>query len=403
MSFVLTTNEITVPPIEHLRSLGGIKWTRFGPDVLPAWVADMDVRPPACVTERIADIVDRGDFGYNLAAAELLPETFARWQHEKHGWSPDPGRVRKFCDVLHAIDVTLWLHTKPGDGIVLLTPIYPPFLKALDGAGRRLVDVPLDPDGWRLDPERLRAAIDDRTTAILTCNPHNPTGRVFDTAELAAIAEVAVEHDLLVISDEVWADLIHPVGGAMNGASDGDGANPQPIHRPLATIGEEIAARTVTVSSASKAFNLAGLRCAVAHLGHAEVAAGIEALPGHLLGAVSTPGAEAAIAAWTSGDGWLRSLREHLVARRDQLAARLAADLPEVGFQVPEATYLAWLDLRAFELGDDPSERLRDEAGLAVSPGSDFGVHGRGFARLNFATSAPILDEIVDRLATARP
>lgn len=380
-----TSNEITIPPIEHLRSLSGIKWTRFGPDVLPAWVADMDIQPPDCVTSKIASIVECGDFGYNLQAVEQLPETFAAWQKDNHGWSLDPGGMRRFCDVLHAIDVVLWLHTEPGDGIVLLTPIYPPFLKAIDGGGHRLIDVPLDPDGWRLDPDRLRAAIDDRTRVILTCNPHNPTGRVFDDAELEAIAEIAVEHDLLVISDEVWADIVYP------GAT----------HRPLATIGDEIAARTVTVSSASKAFNLAGLRCAVAHMGHPGVAAALDAVPAHLFGAVSTPGAEAAIAAWTSGAGWLDSLREHLLARRDQLARRLAADLPEVGFQLPEATYLGWLDFRPFDLGDDPSERLRNEAGVAVSPGSDFGVHGYGFGRLNYATSAVILDEIIDRLVAA--
>ncbi len=380
-----TTNQITIPSIEHLRSLSGIKWSRFGPDVVPAWVADMDIRPPACVTEAIAAIVDRADFGYNLQAAEQLPEAFARWQEENHGWSVDPGLVRRFCDILHGLDTLLWHCTEPGDGVVLLTPIYPPFLKALDNAGRRLVDVPLDPEGWRLDPERLRAAVDDRTRVILMCSPHNPTGRVFGKAELEAIAEVAIERDLLVISDEVWADLVHP------GAT----------HVPMATLGDEIASRTVTLSAASKAFNLAGLRCAVAHVGHPGVAKTLDSLPAHLLGAVSTTGAAAAIAAWTSGGDWLQAVREHLLARRDQLAARLSADLPGVGFQVPEATYLAWLDLRSFGLGDDPTERLRDEAGVALSPGSDFGVHGNGFVRLNYATSAPIVDELVDRLASA--
>lgn len=380
-----TSNQITVPPIEHLRSLSGIKWSRFGPDVVPAWVADMDIRPPNCVADTIADLVERRDFGYNLQAVEQLPDAFVRWQHEHHGWSPDPGLVRRFCDILHGLDTILWYCTEPGDGVVLLTPIYPPFLRALESAGRRLVDVPLDPDRWRLDPERLRAAVDDRTRVILLCNPHNPTGRVFDCDELRAIAEIAIERDLLVISDEVWADLVFP------GAT----------HVPLATVGDEIAAQTVTLSSASKAFNLAGLRCAVAHVGHAGVAETLDALPAHLLGAVSTPGAEAAIAAWKSGSGWLQSVRGHLLDRRDQLTARLSAGLPGVGFVVPEATYLAWLDLRPFGLGDDPSERLRDEAGVALSAGADFGIHGCGFARLNFATSAAIVDELVDRLAAA--
>lgn len=376
---------IEVPAIDQLRRSTGIKWNRFEPDVLPAWVADMDIRPPTCVTAAVSSLAERGDFGYSRRAVELLPETFARWQLEHHRWAPDPGQVRVFCDVLHAIDVALWLHTEPGDGVVLLTPIYPPFLAALDGAGRRLVDVPLDPAGWRLDPDRLSAAIDGRTRAILICNPHNPTGRVFTESELTAIAELAISRDLLILSDEVWADLIH------------DGAR----HQPMAALGPEVAARTVTISSASKAFNMAGLRCAVAHIGHRTTMARLDALPSRLLGAVGTPGAEAAIAAWTAGHEWLTALRTHLVERRDQLTRRLARDLPAVGLQPPEATYLAWLDFRRLGLGEDPSERLVSLARVALSPGPDFGPRGRGFARLNFATSEVILDEIVDRIAAA--
>jgi cystathionine beta-lyase len=371
--------------VEHLRSLSGIKWNRYGPDVLPAWVADMDLAAPPVVTEAIQRLVDRSDFGYNRWALRQLPETFTTWQREAHGWVIDPADVRVFCDVLHAVDVALWLLTDPGDGVVLLTPIYPPFLAALAGAGRRVVDVPLAPAGWRVDPERLAAAIDPGTRVILLCHPHNPTGRVFDDADLAAVAQVAEERNLVIVSDEVWADLVHP------GAT----------HRPLASLGPEVAARTVTVTSASKAFNLAGLRCAVAHVGHAGLAARLAELPSHLLGAVSTPGAEAALACWTGGRPWLASLRSHLDDRRRQLAGRLAADLPAVGYRLPEATYLAWLDFRPLELGDDPAERLLTQARVALSPGPDFGERGRGFARLNFATSASVLDEIVDRMAAA--
>lgn len=371
--------------IDHLRHLSGIKWSRYGPEVLPAWVADMDIAPPPVVVEALRGLVDRGDFGYNRHALVQLPDAFSRWQASRHGWTIDPADVRVFCDVLHAIDTALWLLTGPGDGVVLFTPIYPPFLNALSTTGRRLIDVPLDPDGWRLDPERLAAAVDDRTRAILLCNPHNPTGRVFDEGELAAIAQVAEEHDLLILSDEVWADLVHP------GAT----------HRPMGTISPEAAARTLTISAASKAFNLAGLRCAVAHVGHAGLAARLAELPSHLLGAVGTPGAEATLAAWTAGAPWLEAVRAHLTERRHQLADRLTADLPGVGFGPPQATYLAWLDLRAYGLGDNPAEVLLDKAGVALSAGPDFGVHGLGHARLNFATSAPILDQVVDRLAAA--
>ncbi len=371
--------------IDHLRHLSGIKWSRYGPDVLPAWVADMDIAPPPVVVEVLQQLVSRGDFGYNRQALLQLPDAFARWQSDRHRWVIDPADVRVFCDVLHAIDTALWLLTGPGDGVVLFTPIYPPFLNALSTTGRRLIDVPLDPDGWRLDPDRLAAAIDDSTRAILLCNPHNPTGRVFDESELAAIARVAEEHDLLILSDEVWADLVHP------GAT----------HRPMGTISPEAAARTLTISAASKAFNLAGLRCAVAHVGHAGLAARLAELPAHLLGAVGTPGAEATLAAWTAGAPWLEAVRGHLTERRDQLARRLAADLPAVGFVPPEATYLAWLDLRPYGLGDNPAEILLDKASVALSAGPDFGVHGLGHARFNFATSAIILDQLVDRLAAA--
>ena len=384
MSFKPTA-EIVTPEIDHLRAMGGIKWSRYEPDVLPAWVADMDIRPPDCVTEAVANLAERGDFGYNRRAAELLPEAFVRWQESSHGWAPDPDEVRSFCDVLHAIDMALWLHTEPGDGVVLFTPIYPPFLRALEGARRRLVDVPLDRDGWRFNPDTLRSAIDSGTRAILTCNPHNPTGRVFDTDELAAMAEIAEEHDLLILSDEVWADLVYP--GAM--------------HTPIASISDAAAARTMTISAASKTFNMAGLRCAMAHIGHRELAAQFDSLPNHLRGAVSTPGAEASLAAWTQGRPWLDALRDHLLARRDQLARRLAADLPSVGFTIPEATYLAWLDFSALGLGNNPSERLESVARLALSPGPDFGPLGDGFSRLNFATSEAILDELLDRLASA--
>ena len=377
--------KVEVLEIDQLRSLTGTKWVRHDEDVLPAWVADMDIRPPAAVVDALQQILARHDFGYNRRALGRLPEAFAQWQHDHHRWAVDPEEVRTFCNVLHAIEMALWLHTEPGDGVVLLTPVYPPFLVAVRESGRRLVDVPLDPGGWRLDVDRLREAIDPGTKAILLCNPHNPTGRVFDEAELRAIAEVAIDHDLLVLSDEVWADLIHPGH----------------IHRPMATLGPDVAALTVTISSASKAFNLAGLRCAVAHVGHRSLAKAFEDLPSHLLGAVSTPGAEATLAAWTMGGSWLDSLRQHLTARRDQLAARLAVDLPAIGFQLPEATYLGWLDFRPLGLGPEPHQRLLDVGRVALSSGPDFGRHGHGFARVNFGTSEVILDQIIDRIGSA--
>jgi cystathionine beta-lyase len=279
----------------------------------------------------------------------------------------------------------LWNTTDRGDGVVVFTPIYYPFLDAIADSGRRRIDVPLDPDGWRLDPDRLRSAIDATTKVILFCNPHNPTGRVFGPDEIEAVAEIAQRHDLLVITDEIWGELVHP------GAT----------HRPLAISDERFAGRLVTLGSASKSFNLAGLRTAVAHIDHAPLIDALATMPGHLLGSPSTLGIVGTIAAWTECDEWLDAARRTLTARRDQLARRLAADLPAVGFDCPEATYLCWLDLRRTGLGDDPAEPLRERFGVALSNGPKFGPDSAGYARLNVATSERILDQVIDRIVEA--
>jgi cystathionine beta-lyase len=368
--------------LERLRALTCAKWTWHDPDVLPAWVADMDLPPAPVSVAAVRALVDRGDFGYNMTAEFKLAAAWAAWQEESHGWRPDEERVRVFCDVMQGVETTLWLHTEPGDGVVVFTPVYPPFLRTVTANRRKIVECALEPDGWRLDPERLAAVVDANTKAILLCNPHNPTGRCFTRDELAAIADVAQKHDLLIISDEIWADLLHP--GA--------------VHIPMALISDDAATRTVTITAASKSFNLAGLRCAVTHLGHDGVAGALKAVPSHVFGAVSSLGAEASLAAWTQGAPWLAQTRAHLTAQRDHVAARLAAELPEVGFQLPDATYLAWLDFRALGLGDDPAKPLLESARVALSSGLDFGKRGAGFARLNFATTREILDAILDRI-----
>jgi cystathionine beta-lyase len=372
--------------LHRLRSLTSIKWTMHGHEVLPAWVADMDLSPAPVIVDAVKRLAARGDFGYNFDAACRLHGAYAGWQERRHGWRPDTERLRTFCDVMQAVQTALWIATGPGDGVVIFTPVYPPFLSSVTSTGRRIVDCPLDPEtGWRLDPDKLASVVDERTRVVLLCSPHNPTGRVFTDDELAAVADVAERHDLLVISDEIWGDLAHP------GVS----------FRPFASLGPAAAARTVTVGAASKAFNIAGLRCAVAHIGDDRIADGLATLPDHLLGAVGSPGAEATLAAWTEGELWLEATRAHLTAQRDHLASRLSAELPEVGFALPEATYLAWLDFRGLSLGDDPARWLLEHARVALSAGPDFGPHGAGFARLNFATTREILDEIVDRIAAA--
>jgi cystathionine beta-lyase len=376
-----TNNELVTPTYERVRSRSGIKWNRYESDVLPAWVADMDFDPPEAVTDAMRPYLDLGDTGYNIAVRDQLHGAYADWQHRHHNWRPDEDRLRTFTSALHALETALWFRTNPGDGIVVFTPIYHPFLNAIADSGRRLVSVPLDPDGWRIDSERLASAIDSTTKMVLFCQPHNPAGRVFDNEELAAVAEVAERHDLLVVSDEIWGDLTHD----------------RP-HQPLATRDDRFAGRLMTLGSASKSFNLAGLRCAVAHIDDVELNRVIDTMPGHLLGAASVMSLAGTHAAWTLCDDWMAAARTEITARRDQLARRLASELPEVTMSPPEATYLGWLDFRATDLGDDPSYRLLKEGRVALSPGPQFGPEGAGYARINFATSAEILDDIIDRI-----
>lgn len=378
-----------------LRRRRGAKWLRYGPSVLPAWVADMDFPPAPPVAEALVGMLETGDLGYPwLGEPNEVAVAFCEWAGRRYDWSIDPERVVVTVDVLQPLTAMIELCSRPGDGVVIQTPIYPPFLRAVELTGRELIENPLGPadGGSRLDVAGLEAALAAHPSprVLLLCNPHNPTGRVFDEGELAALARLAVRHDLVVIADEIHADLVYP------------GAR----HRPFATLGgdhgAEAAARTVTLTSATKSFSIAGLRLAVAHFGSDDLLARYRSLPRFLLGGANGPGAVATLAAWRHGDDWLDELVRYLDGNRRLVAEFVAAELPGVCHTTPQATYLAWLDCRRLVeegRGPSPAAWFLEHAGVALNDGADFGTPGRGFARLNFATSRPLLQRILDRLA----
>jgi len=371
---------------ERLRALSGIKWRRYGDDVIPAWVADMDFPTAPAIVEALRTMVDASDFGYNMTSFDdTIAKAWAKWSARRFSWEPDAARVKVFSTSLQAIAAALWTGTEPGDGVVLFTPVYPPFFNMITAGGRRIVEYRLDDADWRIGFDTLSATIDAGTRALVLCNPHNPSGRVFDATELAVIAEIARERDLLVISDEIWQDIVYPSAR----------------HLPLASLSDDASARTITVTAASKSFSLGGLSCAVAHLGAERVFEGVCGLPPALLGGVNALGARATLEAWTHGEPWLDVTLGALRSNRDHLLARLRDELPEVPVETPEATYLAWLDFRATALADDPAAALLERGRVALSPGPDFGQAGAGFARLNFATHPEVLDQIVDRVVAA--
>ncbi len=382
----MQTFELTV---EALRARQCNKWTRYGTDVLPAWVADMDFAVAEPIQAAIAQLVDCQDYGYgsekndaNLAAA------FAQRMQERFGWSVEPGRVQTVTEVIQCMYAAVLAFSEPGDGAVIQTPIYPPFLATLEKTGRRMVENRLADDGARyvLDAEGLRRTIDDRTRILLFCNPHNPTGRVFERHELQAVGELAVERDLVIVADEIHADLAYPGHR----------------HIPLASLGPEIAARTITLTSATKAFNIAGLRCAVMHFGSDELRARFRrTIPDALLGKASVLGVHATIAAWRQGQPWLDGVLKLLETNRDRVARFVAEELPGVRHHSPEGTYLAWLDCRGLDLAGSPYDFFLEEARVAFSDGASFGEAGRGCVRLNFATSPAVLEQVLDRMAEA--
>lgn len=369
----------------ELRARGGGKWGTYPADVLPAWVADMDFRVAPAVHEAIRKFSDTQDYSYGLVSdLEPLYEAFAAWMERRHGWAPNPTLTQATADVVQGIVSTIVVFSEPADGVIAQTPVYPPFLNAIANTGRRLVENPLieDGSGFRVDVEGLAAAAAG-ARLLLLCNPHNPTGRVLSHDELVAIAGIAEERDLTIVSDEIHADLIYP------------GAR----HIPMAVLAPE---RTVTLTSATKGFNIPAVRTAIAHFGSPELKDRFDrAVPEHLLGRPSRFGVAGTIAAWREGEAWLDEVMRYLERNR-QMVTEWAAAM-NLGYHVPQATYLAWFDCRGLRLPDEasPYEYFLERAKVAVSDGALFGEPGSGHVRLNFATSAEILEEVLTRLSSA--
>jgi len=370
--------------LDTLRQRANAKWTHFGPDILPLWVAEMDFPVADAVRDAIAAQV--GDnVGYGLAQG--LPGLVEAMQDRfggRYGLRPEPDGIRLLGSTVQGLYLASLAFAGPGDEALLLTPLYPPFRAALENTGRVPVEVPMidGPEGYAVDFDALEAAVTPATRLLMLCNPHNPVGRVFGKAELERLAELALEHNLWVISDELHADL------TLTGT-----------HRPIAGLGPEIARRTLTLYGPTKAFNIPGLKISFAFSANPAM---LERIGHHARGVAPGPnvlGQAAALGAYTGADAWFETTLAYLRANRDHVARRVASDLPGVHMHAPEGTYLAWLDFRAAGLGDDPAAVLREEAGVGLNSGPSFGTGGEGFARLNFATSRAIVDEGLDRIA----
>jgi cystathionine beta-lyase len=373
------------PRLTELRRRHSEKWRVHPDDVLPAFVAEMDFDLAPPIQDALIDAIRAGDTGY--ANASGLAEAFAVFAKEWYGWSPDPRRVVLVPDVMIGVAETLRVLTEPGARVVINTPAYPPFWRVIREYGREIIEVPLSrgPEGWDLDFDAIEASFAAGAHAYLLCNPHNPTGRVFTRAQLQGIADLANRYGVAVVADEIHAPL------TLSGAT----------HTPFVSLGDVAAQRAVTVTSPSKAFNLPGLKCAVAVAGSDAVASRFSQLPQDLHARAGNLGVIASIAAFIEGAPWLRALLGHLDRQRRELAALLETNLPGVRYIPPQASYLAWLDCTALEAGPDPAAFFLERGRVALSRGLDFGAEGSGFARLNMGTSRELMAEAVTRMRAA--
>lgn len=354
-----------------------IKWQHYDPDVLPLWVAEMDVLPAPPVADEIRRVVADGDLGYPVAGPYL--EAVARW-YGRWSASTDPSRMALVTDAMSGVKGAIIAMTDPGDPVYITVPVYPPFHSAVAASGRHAVPVALTAGG-RLDVPALEEAFTSSPGrgAVLLSNPHNPTGTVPTVRELTDLARAAERHGVAIISDEVHAPLVLP--GAQ--------------FTPVVSIPE--ASGALSVISPAKGWNLAGLKAA-AVVGGTGATSAIGRVPSDLAYTASHVAVRAHIAAMDEGQDWLADLVSDLTANRSLLERLIAQHLPDVRWRPGEATYLAWLDCRALGLGDDPADHFLRHGRVALNSGLPFGA-GRGHARLNFAASPEVLDDAVRRMA----
>lgn len=361
------------------------KWGMADPDVLPAWVAEMDYALAPPITEALQHAVAIGMTGYpKFATGGELGQAYADFAQRHFGHTVDPEFVLPVVDVTAGVRVALDVLSSPGP-MVMPVPAYHPQLRVAELTGRQRVDLVLAPDAERaeIDVDRLDRLFAEGARTLLLTQPHNPWGRVFTRAELEAIRDVVVRHSARVISDEIHAPLVLP------------GAE----HVPYLSI-EGTADHAVAVVAASKAFNIAGLRCAQIVTGDAKTRDRLLDIPFARNDSWSSLGVVASIAAYTEGDAWLAALVQRLADQRSLLASLLAEHLPLARMRPLEATYLAWIDLRAYGRAD-ASDYLLEKARVWVNPGQDFHPGLPGHIRLNVATSADRLTEAVTRMAHA--
>ena len=377
--------------LQALRNPRRVKWGTNESDILCSWVADMDFGIPPAIKRAMEEMLNNEEFGYPVWEIDPVISAFENRMKNYYHWTPIPERTKVLSDLIQILQIVLHHSTKPGDGIAIHVPAYNNFLVNIEEMNRRIVPLQMDytESGWKCDNSGLTARLKaEGVTMIILINPHNPTGRVFTRKKLEELADAARELDIPVLSDEIHSDLL------FNGH----------VHIPFASLSPDAAARTITTTSATKGFNIAGTRTAVMHVGLDTLWNEISALPIDYFGAPNTLGKVATAVAWSECDEWLLELNEQLAKNRAIIDEWVATFDGKVKYHAPEATYLAWLDLSCTKAGATPeaTEYILENAKVRLATGSDYTKHTdidtHSWVRLNFATNEENLREILKRI-----
>jgi cystathionine beta-lyase len=383
----MTAREFDAITLDDLRAGGSVKWSMF-PDTIGTFVAEMDFGVAPAIEQALHTAVSAAQFGYlPPKLAESMSEATAGWLRQSSNWEVPTSSIAPVADVIKALEVTIEHYSDPDAPVILPTPAYMPFFSVPPLFGRDVIEVPLlEKDGrYELDLDAIDTALAPRGGLFILCNPYNPVGRVFTKEELVALSEVIDRRGGRVFSDEIHAPLV------FSGHQ----------HVSYASVSDVAASHTVTATSASKAWNLAGLKCAQIILSNEADLRVWEKIGMMASHGASNLGVIANTAAYTSGIPWLNDVVGYLDGNRQALGQLLAEHLPGVRYTKPEGTYIAWLDWREYDFADEAADFLRDNARVSMTDGIMCGAPCRGFTRLIFATPRPVLEQAIEQMGAA--
>ena len=386
----MSDHSVSAPNLAELQSHRSEKWRGFAADVLPLPVAEMDFPVAQPIRDLLTEMISKSDLGY-LGSIPELGQGFAQFAGRRWNWEVDPLQVRAATDVGVAVVEVLRVFTNPGDSILVNSPVYQNFYNWINETKLNLVDVPFERIGdesanpWQINWDGIEKAYAAGLKVHLLCSPHNPLGRIYTKEELLRIVALAKRYDVLVISDEIHAPLTFKGNTFV----------------PMLSLGADAESVSVTVTAASKGWNIAGLKCAIIVSQNEVINARLATMPMAVHFRASLLGGFATAIAFAEGEIWLDSVIENLDHNRHMLKDLLNSQLPSVRYHIPDNSYLGWLDLEALNLGEDPSVTLLEKGRGAFNAGHIYGKQCSQYVRFNFATSPTIITEAVHRIARA--